>query len=650
MKKNLFFAAVALVALASCSNEEIIGDSPTPNPEKASNAIVFNTGAKGITRAGDLVGADAAEKLQNEFIVFGTKHASDEDASATNDEVVFKNYVVQWTNNSAGKTLSNTHNWEYVGITPYATGKVDPAISGDQAIKYWDFSAASGYTFYAIASKADITTGNVVVDKIEGGETGVSKVYDKGYSVTIKSTATLNNLFVADRKPVAIGDYQKPVLLTFRNFAARVRVGFYETIPGYSVKIDNFYTDDAANSTSGPALTFAAMDDAKTSFAASLQNINTAADNDILVSYYDDTDTDVENHVKISPATSGTNYNYSLTLGSGVVNTVLATSSATPTWDTPKTGDPTVGEYTPVLPFEQNTNPMLVKVDYTLTALDGSNETIKVTGANVVVPANYVQWRSNFAYTYIFKISDNSNGYTGPTDKPAGLFPITFDAAVISVADDKTQETITNFEDYSITTYANGSTVTSTNEYAAGEPIYIVKTNNTFGTTTPTPSEVVAPSAIGVAAGNAQVFKVTTTPGADAVSDATIKAALMGAPNGITLTAVTGTEAASLVQLVPAADDTNYDFGADGAVKFTPSAAGTYVYVFTRVVNVPTTYNSAAATYSSSATYYFKTSNNVYFVASGINEGNFASYNANLYTVNVAGTVGQYDTKMILVK
>lgn len=630
MKKKFFFAAVVLVALASCANEEIIGDSPTPNPEKASDAIVFNSGAFKITRAGDLVGEAAAEKLNNKFVVYGIKHAAAEVGAATNDEIVFQNYGVVYTANSAGTTASNSQNWEYVGKSSYDA--VSPKVS-TQAIKYWDYSAAQGYTFYGIAADEDMSeaTPKVTVTKITSGTT----VYDKGYSVVVKSGANLNKLFVSDRTPVVKNDYNKPVLLKFRNFGARVRVGFYETIPGYKVKIDNFYIDDDADAV---VTTFGAMEDAQTTFAASLDNISKAADNTLTVSYYNATDASIENHAKLTPSTA--TYNHSLVLGGNIVSaTELATSTALPTWDT------SGGTYTSVFPYEQNANPMLVKVDYTLTAEDGAGETIKVTGATAVVPTQYVQWKSNFAYTYIFKISDNSNGYTGETTDPAGLYPITLDAAVIAVEDDKTQETITTFSDYSITTYANGSKVTTNNEYLHGEDIYVVKTNNSTGA-------VVAPSAIGVAAGNAQVYTVTTT-GTEGISEATVLARLLGSPNGITLTATSGGAAASLVAdgKVPAADGTDFDFGAKGAVKFTPGSAGTYVYVFTRTAYVAPTYASAnSATYSASTTYYFKTTSDVYYTAPGINEDNFDANKANLYTQTDAGTAGAYDIKIIKVQ
>ena len=630
MKTKYYFLAAIAAMFASCANEEYVGDtSPTAQEQTGNGAIGFGFDFQNVTRANQ-VGSDAATTLQNQFIVYGTKHASAEAADASNDEVVFKNYVVEYAANTAGHTASNTHNWDYVGKTYYEAAKVSPAITGTQDIKYWDYSAAQGYTFYGIASKADIATNNkVTVTKTTTGST----VYDKGYSVVLSSGANLDQLFVADRKPVAKTDFNKPVTLTFRNFGARVRVGFYETIPGYTVTINKFYADDDA----GAAITaFTNMTDDKTTFTAALQNISTSptspATNTMAVSYYDGTDPTIENHVKLTAST--VDYDYNFALGSGVVGSALATSSATPTWDNS-------GDYTTVYPFEANSNPMLVKVDFTLTAEDGGGETIEVQGANVVVPTQYVKWKSNFAYTYLFKISDNTNGTTDGTT--VGLYPITFDAVTVAVADDKTQETVTTFDDYSITTYANGSKVTTNHEYKAGETVYVVKTNNSTGA-------VVAPTAIGVSANNAQVYVATTT--GDAISEATVKAKLTGSPNGITLTATTSGEIATLVQNVPAADGTNFDFGSNGAVKFTPSpvAAAKYVYVFTRTAYVAPSYTAVGeAAFDSGTTYYFKTDapDNVYYAAEGINAENFATYKANLYTQTAAGTAGEYDIKVI---
>jgi hypothetical protein len=623
MKRKFFYlAALGAIALTSCTNDDFIGDSNAQ--QSGEPAISFGFDVSSATRAGDLIGSSAADKLQSQFIVYGTKHASAEAATDANDELVFKNYKVEYTANTAGHTTSNTNNWEYVGLTPYAEAKVSPAATS-QSIKYWDYSAAEGYTFYGIASKADIETKNrVTITKTTTG----SSVYDKGYSVVVKSGADLDKLFVADRLPVAKTNFNKPVTLKFRNFATRVRVGFYETIPRYKVKIDKFYTDADAGAV---VTTFTPMVDANTTnFAAALQNIKTNAEsNTLAVTYYNGTD-GPENQVKLGATT--VTYNYALTLGTNIIDAAqLATSSANPTWD--QDG----GNYTTVLPLEANANPMLVKVDYTLTSEDGSGETIEVKGATAVVPTQYVKWKSNFAYTYIFKIAPNTNGTTDGT--VSGLYPITFDAVVVDVQDDKTQETITTVADYSITSYANGSKVTVNDEYKAGEDIYLVKTNNSTG-------DVVAPSAIGEAAGNAKVYTATTT--GDAISEATIFAKLTGSPNGITLTAVD--PAATLVQNVPAADGTNFDFGSNGAVKFTPAAAGTYVYIFTRTAYVAPTYAAVGEVpYNSLTTYYLKTTEDVYYPAAGINADNFAANKANLYTQTAAGTAGQYDIKIIKV-
>ena len=626
MKQYLFLAAIVITALASCSDNNYVGDN-SPNSPDGSGAIAFGFDVQNITRGGDLVGSDAADKLQSQFVVYGTKHVSAEAADATNDMAVFQNYKVEYTANSAGTKASNTHNWDYVGLTPYASTIVSP-VATSQTVKYWDYSAEQGYTFYAFASKADLEGDKVTVTKTTTGTT----VYDKGYSIVVKNGADLSKLYLSDRTPVAKDDYNKPVTLKFRNFGTHVRVGFYETIPGYKVKIDQFYVDGDATAA---VTTFGAMDVTNTTnFAAALQNINsTAESNTLTVSYLNGSNGPV-NQVNVTPTTVG--YNYSLVLGTGVISaTELATSSATPTWDK------TDGAYTTVYPCSGVTNPMLIKVDYTLTAEDGGGEVIKVKGANVVVPTQYLQWNSNYAYSYIFKISDNTNGSTDGTTQ--GLYPITFDATVVDVADDKTQETITTFEDYSLTSYSNGSKVTIDNEYKKNKDIYVVKTNNSTG--------AIVAQAIGTDAVNkAQVYVVTQGAGADAISEATITAKLNGAPNGIVLTAIE--PAATLASSAPAADASTYNFGEGGAVKFTPGAAGTYAYVSVRTVNVAAQYNAVGdAAWDNTKTYYFKTSSNVYYAAGGINEANFATNKANLYTRNASPTPvnGIYDIKIIKV-
>ena len=136
----------------------------------------------------------------------------------------------------------------------------------------------------------------------------------------------------------------------------------------------------------------------------------------------------------------------------------------------------TAGYFT-VLPTQaENASPILIKCDYTLTSDDGSGETIEVTGATAAIPKAYSKWDVNTRYTYLFKISDNTNGYTGDDPTKAGLFPITFDAVVAKV-EDKTQGTTTIVKTPSITTYQDGSVTDKGIEYKPGKEIKVTVTN-----------------------------------------------------------------------------------------------------------------------------------------------------------------------------
>ena len=620
MKKFFsILSALVLVTLFGCTNDEIVGNNTSVNPKDA-GAIAFSGGSSMITRTTSY-GATAAAKLGKTFVVYGTKHVTAEDKTATNDAIVFNNFQIKWTSASAGSNESNASDWGYIGLQAYDN------TPSNQGIKYWDYSAAQGHTFYAFSS-SDISfpknaSDLVSVTKTTSDETSL---YNKGYAVTIKNGASLNNLYFSDRVPVAKADYDKTVNFTFRNVATLLRVGFYETIPGYRVQIDKFYIDDDATAA---VTSFAAMKDAKTDgFYASLQNVKGSTDQTVNVTYYDNSDPTIENRAKLTNPTGG--YNYALKLGSGasIIGTDLGTTASSPTWVN--------SEYTSVFPFEDNTNPLLLKLDFTMYAEDGSPDVIHVRGARAVVPAQYMKWKSNFAYTYIFKISDKTNGTTGnvdanddPTD-PEGLMPITFDAIVYDVTEEQ-QQTISSVSTNSITTYAEGAIV---NEYTATKPIYVVASNSTTGA-------VITPTGLGDTDGKAQVYKLSK-----AATEAEVFAQLTGSPIGLTMEA----ETATLETTIPLAEGST---PAISNVKFTPATAGTYAYVYTTTKYVAPTYvNQSAGTYDSSKTYYMKTANNVYYAVTVANAAAFNEHKAQLYIIDstAPGTPGKYDVKVIKVQ
>lgn len=131
----------------------------------------------------------------------------------------------------------------------------------------------------------------------------------------------------------------------------------------------------------------------------------------------------------------------------------------------------TANYYQAVIPTEDSSEPANLHINYTLTATDGTGELINVKDATATVPAEYTKWKPGYAYTYIFKISQNTNGSTGGNDK--GLTAISFDAVVVS-DEVNGQETITTVSDPSITTYGfkDGKVTTNGSEYQDGTDIY----------------------------------------------------------------------------------------------------------------------------------------------------------------------------------
>ena len=166
-----------------------------------------------------------------------------------------------------------------------------------------------------------------------------------------------------------------------------------------------------------------------------------------------------------------------MSLGTGVYNTTLNTTSAAPTFDQ------AAGAFTTVFPQENNTKNLKLKIDYQLSNTV-TGETINITGKTAEVPGKYLAWKPNFKYTYLFKITDDD------------LYPITFDAVTIE-AEDGTAEYITTVTEPSITTYAKGSAVTANGEYKVGEKVYaVVEDGSNLATLTE---------------GNMKLYEVTTT-------------------------------------------------------------------------------------------------------------------------------------------
>lgn len=469
MKKYLFIAASAL-ALASCSSEDFVGTEGGNVENGANKAINFSGNAGKITRATKNTGT-AAEMLDGQFKIYGVKKASDDK---------FKNVFVDYSvwDATANTTTSNTKGWEYVGAknsTNLGTGNIS---LGDEAqtIKYWDYSA-SEYRFVAGSPISDFQF-NKNQDIADKGMYITSATISglAGHIEANKEGTALNTdpVYVATPKVVKKDKYQEPVQFEFNRQQAMVRVGIYETIPGYAITAIKFYAYD---------------DNGDLKVTDKNNIILTSGTADYFVG-----GSNVKGTINYDWTGTTPSYTYAYTEGitkrknwyAGYFepHNALATTSAETVaklYGTDKDMSSANGYFT-VLPTPSATKaaPIIIKCDYTLTADDKSGETIEVTGATAAIPEAFSKWEVNTRYTYLFKISDKTNGTTGdPTnpEDPAGLYPITFDAAVTEMTD-KTEGTTTTFTAPSITTYQKGSVEGNTIKYVADKNIDVTVLND----------------------------------------------------------------------------------------------------------------------------------------------------------------------------
>lgn len=538
MNKYFLYAA-SVLALASCSSDDFLGEN-SGNVQNASSAINFGGDAGKITRTTSNTG-DYVKMLDGQFKIYGVKKMSE-----TQFVTVFKDYSV-W-NAAANTTTSNTNGWEYVGAkgaTNLGTGNI--SLDKDQTIKFWDYSA-SEYRFVAGSPISAFTYNVPVTDESKEiksatitGLAGHINANEAGQAITT------NPVYIAEPIVVKKTKYQEPVLFSFKRQQAMVRVGLYETIPGYSITEINFYKAggskaEAVNNiilTSGTENYFVGGSDVKGTIT-----YNWTGTTPSYTYTYDDTNlTKTQNWYagKFEP------HNALATVSTAAVAELYG-----------KDNDMSTNGYFTVIPTPSATTaaPILIKCDYTLTSDDHSGETIKVTGATAAIPAAFSKWEANTRYTYLFKISQNTNGYTGDDPNKAGLYPITFDAAV-KESTDAMQGTVTTVSTPSITTYQESSVSETSVEYKTGKAIYATAANDNGEEYTLTTN--------GTAVGNVQVYKLSKERNEAELQVSAIVNAEIKDENKTQTT-------------VPSTETTvgNVTLAANKYLSFTPDAAGFY--------------------------------------------------------------------------
>lgn len=526
-----FIAAASALALASCSSDDFLGEIQGNEQNGATSAINFGGDTGKITRATS-TGVTAAELLENNFVVVGFKGSKTD--AANNETYAFDHYNVNFKDGSAFSTESNRAGWEYVNQDMNVKG-TKPAASlaqggaEQQTIKYWDHSCKS-YDFIAFSMGKNVASEYATPTHVDKDNLATAAYTLSG------NVNTLSECYISDMKTVEEKDYNKTsVSMSFRHLASKVRMALFEIVPGYVISDVKFYTDATSPTTDNPEGTL--IGKFNNSGTLTVYFPTTGIVNKDKKDYN-------KAHVKFTASTTAGETGVLNHKGFGAVNynnQAEGTISAGTTYLSQNAATPSYcgAGYQNVLPSEGAASAITLRIDYKLTSVDGSKETINVKGATATVPAEYTEWKSGYAYTYIFKISQDTNGSTGGSS--TGLTAISFDAVVVDDEANGLQETITTVSDNSFTTYGykDNKVTTNGNEYVDGTDIYATVYVPAAGETA---AKTVAPQ---------KLYTVTLEDGAtQTINEASVANALVKGTNDATAKSWTVTDYAGKKMIV----------------------------------------------------------------------------------------------------
>ena len=460
---KFFIAAASALALASCSSDDFLGEIQGNEQNGATSAINFGGDTGKITRATS--GSAAADLLEKNFVVVGFKGSKTD--AANNETYAFDHYNVNFKDGSAFSTESNRAGWEYVNqdMRVKGTEPAAPLAQGgakQQTIKYWDHSCKS-YDFIAFSMGKNVESKYATPTHVDK-----DKLATAAYTLS-GNVNTLSECYISDMKTVTEPNYNNTsVSMSFRHLASKVRMALFEIVPGYVISDVKFYDATSTTATANPEGTL-------------IGNFNNSGTLTVFFPTTGTVNADKKDynkaHVKFTASADASEVGVLTSKKFGAVNYNNQTEgqiSAGTTYLSQNAADPSYcgAGYQNVLPSEGAPSAITLRIDYKLTSVDGSKETINVKGATATVPAQYTEWKSGYAYTYIFKISQDTNGSTGGTS--TGLTAISFDAVVVDDEANGLQETITTVSDNSFTTYGykDNKVTTNGNEYVNGTDIY----------------------------------------------------------------------------------------------------------------------------------------------------------------------------------
>lgn len=346
MHKHIFIISALAICLLSCSTPEQ-DDLLIPEPQQGSISFGGNSGSwqdAPTSRAGET----GLETIEKSFRVWGYKNTGGNHTDGfTDPQKVMDGYIVKWTQPATGGTGS----WDYTGI------KNEKLNNATQTVKYWDYSATC-YRYFAFSPEdAEVKTtllakdGSVTTNLTAATQTSFSIPFEYKEDAKSSTTPYISDLWLSDNQN--FGDdkkYGACVKLTFAPIVTKVRIKFNykENITNISIKDISFKKTDGEVPTAG--------------------------------------------NIRINYPIIGTE------------------NQRVYSWETTQKGSISLS-----VPYEEETDkihqttergkwyfvpPIGKQGTYTMTAtIDGKTST-------AIIPAEYMQWKAGYQYTYIFKITE----------------------------------------------------------------------------------------------------------------------------------------------------------------------------------------------------------------------------------------------------
>lgn len=297
-----------------------------------------------------------ATTLGKDFVVYGYKNV------ASNQQTVFNGYVVKYAAGSANSSEDNTHGYYYV----------NPEIN--QFVKYWDYSATE-YHYWGYVKNADAIT------PADGGQT----LTISGLSVSITEPV---NYLISTLKKVTKEDYNQVVQLRFVHPYAKVRVMVYsgeELEPAQGGKDGDAI--ELSQISFGPNGDNKIVKSATIKVSYPLTGTATETYSIQTPSYVDKFE-----YQGFDSSSSGSDKVLKLTSENCASNKAAIAYPIEAAAASPENA------FYYVLPIGTG----VAVNDYKFEVCVNGDDELKTA----VVPAVYMQWKPNYSYTYIFKITE----------------------------------------------------------------------------------------------------------------------------------------------------------------------------------------------------------------------------------------------------